>query len=168
MFYYGGIILQHGPTDLGYNNRTRGVCVRPMRTRISLVPRLKIRETQLNPAAQLSETHMKNSPFMTLYKFVIHYVSKLWTWKTLFWFLLFFQFFDNLKPPGGQMQKYISVKFCTLIDFMTLYKFVIHYVSKLWTWKTLFWFLVVFFNFLTIWSPLVAKCENRNPWDFVP
>ena len=64
-------------------------------------------------------------------------------------FICFFHFFDNSRTPGGQMQKSIFLKCCTLIDFMIRYKFVIHSVSELWTAKMIFG---LFFDFSIFWQ----------------
>jgi len=68
-------------------------------------------------------------------------------------FLWFFHFFDKSMTPGGQMQKSIFLKFCTLIDFMIRYKFVIHSVSELWTATMIFGLFFDFSIFLTTLGP---------------
>ena len=63
---------------------------------------------------------------------------------------------DNLRPPGGQMQKSKFLKFHTRIDFMTCYKFAIHYVIELLIGKMItpiFWFFTHLRSFEAPWWP---------------
>ncbi len=53
---------------------------------------------------------------------------------------IFIQFLDMSLPPGGQIQKSIRLKWCTLIDFIICHKFAIHCAYKLLTGMMIFWF----------------------------
>ncbi len=83
--------------------------------------------------------------------------------EDVIWNFLFFQFFDILWPPGGLMQKPKSLKFCTLIDFVVLHKFAIHYVSEFWTGKKLFGIVFVFFNFWHFAAPWWPNAKTKIP-----
>ncbi len=75
--------------------------------------------------------------FMICYMIAIHCACKLWTGTMILWF--FSQHLDMSLPPGGQIQKLIWLKCCTLIDFMICHMFAIHCACKLWTGMIL-WF----------------------------
>ncbi len=57
------------------------------------------------------------------------------------WYYEFLLFLDMSLPPGGQIQKLIWRKCCTLIDFLICHKFAIHCPCKLWTGMMIFRFL---------------------------
>ncbi len=57
--------------------------------------------------------------------------------------MIFFQFLDMSLPPGGQIQKSIWLKCCTLADFMICHKFAIHCACKLWTGMMIFIFFPI-------------------------
>ncbi len=73
----------------------------------------------------------------------------------------FYQCLDISLPPGGQIQKSIQLKCCTLIDFMICHKFAIHYACKLWT-GMIFRFFPIFSHLLPprgqIHKSILLKC----------
>ncbi len=79
--------------------------------------------------------------------------------------MIFSQFLDIMSlPPGSQIQKWIWLKCCTLIDFMICHKFAIHCACKLWTGMMIFRFFSIFWHR----CPLVIKYRNQYYWNAVP
>ncbi len=67
--------------------------------------------------------------------------------------MIFFQFLDMSLPPGGQIQKSIRLKWCTLIDFIICHKFAIHCACKLWTGMMICRFFPIFWHIDAPWWP---------------
>ncbi len=89
----------------------------------------------------------------------------LYNYEQEWWYFDFFQFLDMSLPPGGQIQKSIWLKCCSLIDFMICHKFAINCACKLWTGMMIFRF---FFQILDTSMPpcdqiqksMLLKCST--------
>ncbi len=88
--------------------------------------------------------------FMIFHKFAIHCVVN---YEQEQWYYDFFQFLDMSLPPGGQIQKSIGQKYCTLVDFMICHKFAIHCACKLCKGTTIFIFFSIFRHIGAPWWP---------------
>ena len=73
---------------------------------------------------------------MIVYKFPIHYLSKLWSWVKKSMKVLIFGQFSKQNGRQSVILDPICLKFYTLIHSMIAYKFPIHCAYKLWSWVT--------------------------------
>ncbi len=96
------------------------------------------------PNTQINITEMIVSWFATKLQFIV-YVALNYQQERYD----FFQFLGMSLPPGGQIQKSIWLKCCTLIDFMICHKFAIQCARKVWTGTMIF----RLFQFLDILMP---------------
>ncbi len=67
-------------------------------------------------------------------------------------------------PPGGQIQKSIWLKCCTLIDFIICHKFAIHSARKVWTGTMIFRLFPIFRHIDAPWWPItqinITECRT--------